>query len=207
MQPSDPLAEFIRAGLAAGRAPEQLSAALSTAGWSEAEVEEALAAWQHDPGLGIPVPRPRPYVSARDAVVYGLLFVTLCNIAWAVGVLGFDIIEALIPDPGDFYAPPRGIMRVSMAQIVTFLPVFLWLNARVVRVTRRDGGQRRSLVRKWFASITVIVAALILLGDAVTTVWALLDGELTARFAAKAALVAVLGVLVLAYLRDEIDAG
>ena len=28
--------------------------------------------------------------------------------------LGFDIIEALVPDAGDFYAPPRGVMRTSI---------------------------------------------------------------------------------------------
>lgn len=208
MRPADQLAEFVRAGLADGIPPERLGAALAEAGWSEAERHAALTAWAPAAGgLGRPVPRPRAYVSARDAVTYGILFVALVNIAWAIGRLGFDIIEALIPDPGDFYAPPRGVMRFSMAQIAIFLPVFLWLNHRVVRATRGDAGQKRSLVRKWFASVAFIIAVLALLGDAVAVVWALLNGDLTARVAAKAALVALIGGLVLAYLRDELDAG
>ncbi|MRX51940.1 hypothetical protein GI374_16240 [Paracoccus sp. S-4012] len=207
MRPSDQLAEFVRAGLLAGEAPARLGEALQGAGWSEAEIEGALSAWAPPvPGLGLPVPRPRPYVSARDAVLYGILFLALVNIAWALGALGFDIIDALIPDPGAFGAPPRGVMRFSIAQMTIFLPVFLWLNHRVVRATRNDPGQRRSLVRQWFASVCFVLAVMALLGDAVVVVYALLRGELTARFAAKAVLVAVIGGLVVAYLRDELDA-
>ena len=68
-----------------------------------------------------------------------------------------------------------------------------------------DAGRRRSLVRKWFASVTLLVASLVFLGDGIYVIYALLNGELTARFAAKAALVAGVTALVFAYYRDELN--
>ncbi|WP_134724355.1 DUF5671 domain-containing protein [Paracoccus luteus] len=207
MSRSDPLTEFVHAGLAAGRAPQDLQAALARAGWSGREIAEGLDAWL-PPGDGLPpVPRPRPHVSARDAVIYGLLFLTLGAICWHIGALGFAIIDALWPEPGDFYAPPRASMRWSVAVLIAAVPLFLWLNARVTRATGDDPGRRRSLVRRWFAAVTLLLAALALMSDLVAVVYAVLNGDLTARFAAKAVLIAVLGGVVFAWWRDELDAG
>lgn len=207
MAPTDPLAEFVRAGLATGRSRDDLQAALARAGWSGREISEALDAWlAGDAGLP-PVPRPRPHVSARDAVVHGLLFLLLGGICWHIGALGFAIIDSLWPEPGDFHAPPRGSIRWSVAVLIAAVPLFLWLNARVARATGVDPGQRRSLVRRWFAAVTLLIAALALVSDVVAVVHAVLNGDLTARFAAKAALIAILGGLILAYWRDEVDAG
>ena len=49
------------------------------------------------------------------------------------------------------------------------------------------------------------IALLALLCDVVTVVYVFLGGDLSARFLAKALLVAVMGGLVLAYYRDEME--
>ena len=207
MRASDQLAEFVRAGLAAGHRRDELATHLAAAGWSAQEVATALDAWQAVPGLP-PVPRPQAQVSAREALVYGLLFLLLGTIAWHVCRLGFALIDVLVPDLADINGGYlKGTIRWSMATMIPVVPLFLWLNARVARLTRADDGQRRSAVRKWFASITLLIAALALLGDVVAVLYALLSGELTPRFWAKAALIGVVGLLVMAYYRDEIDAG
>ena len=207
MRAADQLAEFVRTGLAAGRDRIELADHLAAAGWSAREVTSALDGWQAVPGLP-PVPRPQPHVSARDALVYGLLFVLLGMIAWHICQLGFALIDRLVPDLTDMGGRTyNGALRWPMATLIPVVPLFLWLNARVARRTRADAGQRRSLVRKWFAAITLLIAALTLLGDVVAVLYALLSGELTPRFAAKAGLIAVVGLLVMAYYRDEIDAG
>ncbi|AXC48374.1 hypothetical protein DRW48_00440 [Paracoccus suum] len=207
MASREQLAEFIHEGLKQGHPPAQLGEALRAAGWSAREVDAALAAWLPAPAgiAALPVPRPTPYVSARDAVLYGLLFIALGNVIWGVGALGWQVINQVIPDVGDFYDPPRSAMRWSIASLVVFGPVFWWLNGRVMRQTRTDAGQARSLVRKWLASVVVVLATLTLLGDLVTAIYALLNGDLTARFAAKALWVALLAGVVLVYLRDEVD--
>lgn len=204
MRPSDHLARFVRESLLAGRGRDRIAAGLRGAGWSDREIEDALAAWQDDPAGGLPVPRPRPVVSARDAVVYGLLFASLVMVSWHVVQLGFGVIDRLLPAVGQWQAPASGI-RWSIAVLLAFLPVFMLLDRWIARETGRDPGRRRSQLRRWFASVALLIAALVLLGDLVAVLHAGLTGDLTARFAARAGLVALMGVLVLAYYRGDLD--
>lgn len=206
MARSDELNDFVRSGLASGRSGDELATALTQAGWSGREIAAALAAWlPAAPGLP-PVPRPRAYVSAREALVYGLLFVLLGMICWHVTMLGFEVIESLLPGwEGRYYTPSASAMRWNIATLIPAVPLFLLLNRKVMRDTARDTGRKRSLVRKWFAAVTLLLASLTLLGDLVAVIYSLLNGDLTARFAAKAALVAVMAGLVFAYYRGELD--
>lgn len=205
MKPSDQLSEFVREALAAGGAPEQIRQALSHAGWSAPEIHEALHGWEVAAGLP-PVPRPRPYASAQEALLYGLLFLSLGMIAWHVCDLGMGLIDRLIRDPAEGWGyGGSSSARWSIASLIGFAPLFLFLNRKVARMSMGDAGKRRSLVRKWFASLTLLVASLVFLGDGIYAVYAFLNGELTARFAAKAALVAGMAALVFAYYRDELN--
>lgn len=206
MARSDELNDFVRSGLASGRSGDELAAALGQAGWSGREIAAALAAWlPAAPGLP-PVPRPRAYVSAREALVYGLLFLLLGMICWHVTMLGFRVIETLLPEPDQrYYYSSASSMRWSIATLIPAVPLFVTLNRKVTRDTAQDSGRRRSLVRKWFAAVTLLLAALALLGDLVAVIYSLLNGDLTLRFAAKAGLIAVVGALVFAYYRDELD--
>ncbi|WP_278876291.1 DUF5671 domain-containing protein [Paracoccus yeei] len=205
MKPSDQLAEFVRAAMARGGTPDAIRDALQDAGWSAPEIAEALSGWQAVPGLP-PVPRPRPYVSAQEALMYGLLFLSLGVIAWHLCQLGIELVDYLIPDAAGRTQRPGGAERWSIASLIAFTPLFWVLNRRVARLSQGDGGRRRSLVRKWFASMTLMVASLVFLADAIYVIYALLNGDLTLRFAIKAALVAAVAGLVFAYYRDELDA-
>src|SRR5690606_18321072 len=61
----------------------------------------------------------------------------------------------------------------------------------------------RSAIRKWFAFVTLYLAALGMAGDLVATVYALLNGDLTLQFTAKAALVLLTAGLVFLYYRSD----
>ena len=205
MKPADQLSEFVRHAMAQGGNRDQIAQALTDAGWSAPEIDEALHSWQAMPGLP-PVPRPRPYASATEALLYGLLFLSLSVVAWNISDLGMAVLDQLIPDPAErIHYPGGGELRWPIAALIVFTPLFLFLNGKVAALARGDGGRRRSLVRKWFASMTLLIAALVLLGDGISIVYALLSGELTARFAAKAGLVASIAALVFAYYRDELN--
>ncbi|MDX5362479.1 MAG: hypothetical protein LPL13_14335, partial [Alphaproteobacteria bacterium] len=92
------LALFVRDALARGARRDEIASALDKAGWSREQVRDALAAYA-EVDFAVPVPRPRPYVSARDAFVYLVLFSTLGLSAWHLGILLFNLIDLLIPDP------------------------------------------------------------------------------------------------------------
>ena len=107
--------------------------------------------------------------------------------------------------PSEFWPPWTGLpatVTVSDGAGATATAVASLVGAAA---TAGDPGRRRSLVRKWFAAITLLLASLALLGDLVAVVNALLEGELTGRFVAKALLIAVIGGLAFAYYRDELD--
>lgn len=205
MKPTEQLSDFVRRALSTGGSAESVRAGLTSAGWSPPEIDEALAGWQVVPGLP-PVPRPRPYASAQEALLYGLLFVSLGVIAWHLCQLGITLVDALVPDPSDSPVRPGSAERWSIASLIAFTPLFLLVNRRVSGLSRDDGGRRRSLVRKWFASLTLMGAALVFLADAIYLIFTLLSGDLTLRFVLKSVLVAAVAALVLAYYRGEIDA-
>ena len=96
-------------------------------------------------------------------------------------------------------------MRWSIAALLGFLPLFLYLDRRAVRAVPRGEGGRGSSLRRLFASVTLLIALLTLMGDLVAAIYALLSGGLTLRFIAKAVLVAVIAGLVLVYYRSDLD--
>lgn len=204
MRPADQLSEFVRRSLAAGQERRAIGQALQQAGWTAKEVSAALDGWA-DAGNGMPpVPRPGNVILARAVVFYGLLFISLAMVAWHIVWLGFGIIEAMTPDLADFGRSPHA-MRWSIAMLLVFVPLFLLLNRQSDLHLGKEHIQRGSPVRRWFASASLLVASLVLIGDLVASIYALLAGDMTIRFAAKALLVAVVGGLVLAYYRDDMN--
>ncbi|MFG6082182.1 DUF5671 domain-containing protein [Paracoccus litorisediminis] len=200
MKQSEQLSEFVRLSYLEGKTSEPVRDALASAGWSGPEIEEALSGWV--PGSP-PVPRPRPYASAGEALLYGLLFLSLGVISWHLCQLGMGIIDYLVPDESVYPVTPGGSERWSIAALIVFTPVFLLLHRRVSRVGQGGDGRRKSLVRKWFASMTLLMASLVLLGDAMHVIYSLLNGDVAIRFLCKAILVALIAGLVLGYYRDE----
>ncbi|MFV0384210.1 DUF5671 domain-containing protein [Paracoccus sp. (in: a-proteobacteria)] len=205
MKAAESLSEFVRAGLVAGAGRDAMGDALRQAGWSPGAVSAALESWAEVPGLP-PVPRPVAYVPAREALLFGLMFISLGMVVAYTVVLGFGIINHVIPDPLQRFDPAGPSLRWYIALLIGFLPVFLLLDRRVNRSAAGPAARRRSRVQQWVASVSMLVAALVLLGDLVAVVYVFLNGGMSLRFVAKALLVAVMGLLVLAYFRDEMDA-
>ncbi len=201
MRNSDRLAQFVEASLAQQHSRETITEALAAAGWSSSEIAQGLAAWDETDSTP-PVPKPMPYVSAKESFLYALTFVSLAMTVFDINWLGFDLIELMLPQETDF----RDIyseIRWSLSTLFVFLPVFLYMNFSVLNDASKDPARRRSTVRKWFGYITLFIAAVVLAGDLIVTLNALLSGELTLRFILKAGLLAVVAALVFVYFGSE----
>jgi len=191
---NEELLSFVKDALARGLPRAEIEGALLEAGWKADQVEHALAAFA-PVEFPIPVPRPRLYLSAREAFIYLVLFTTLYLTAFNFGRLIFQFINLGFPDPAayaGFVDSVRQAIRFSVASLVIAFPIFLWLSLLIGRSIKRDPSKRASKVRKWLTYMTLFVAAGVIIGDLTTLVYSFLGGDLSARFALKVVTVAVI---------------
>ncbi|MFC3071380.1 DUF5671 domain-containing protein [Phenylobacterium soli] len=187
------LLDFTRRALEQGLPRERISGALHDAGWSPADVNAALAAFA-ETDFPLPVPRPRPYLSAQEVFVYALMFTALYASAWNLGALVFRFIDLAVPDPARrvFHAVLMDGVRRNIAALVVAFPLFAFLLRHVHAAIDRDPTKRESRPRKWLTWLTLFIAAAALIGDVSALVYNVLGGELGARFLLKVATVAVI---------------
>ncbi|HUF57511.1 MAG TPA: DUF5671 domain-containing protein [Thermohalobaculum sp.] len=195
---------YVHRALAAGRPAEAIRRDLAAAGWSEPQVDRALEAWT--PGLdGLPVPRPRLQLSARDALLYLTLFAALYISAWHFGALLFDLIELAYPDPADRPQDWRAdSIRFSTAALIVAFPVFLALTVKLDREVARDPVRRDSAVRQWLGHLTMFLAVIVLIGATISVIYGLLRGDLTAHFLLKAATVGAIAAAIFGWFRMQL---
>ena len=203
---NEELSGFLKEGLERGLPRDQLEAALLESGWPVEQVRAALGGFS-DVEFPIPVPRPKPYVSAREAFVYLVLFSTLYASAISLGTLIFQLIDRVLPDPSAdpavTLATTREAIRWSIAWLVVTFPVFFFVARANERAVREDPLRRLSKVRRWLTYLTLFVGAAILIGALTTVVYNLLSGELTARFALQVLTIgAITGSVFGYFLRD-----
>lgn len=204
------LQQFVREALARGASRDQIRDALGRARWPADEIDGALGAWE-DSGLGVPVPRRRVQLSAREAFLYLLLFATLYIVAFYTGTILYALITRAFPDPAfTDQDRARNTVRFAVASLIVAFPVFLWTSRHLGRAVAGDPEKRGSAVRRWLTYLTLFVAACVLIGDFIAVLFGFLGGEFTIRFALKASVVAAIaGVLFAHYLgglrRDESD--
>lgn len=201
---------FVREALSRGFARPTIADQLRQAGWRPEEIEAGLAAYA-DLDFPVPVPRRHPYLSAREAFLYLVLFATLYTTAFNVGVVLFQWTDHALPDPGQRWESARtGIdaVRGATAGLIIAFPVFLLLTGAIGRSIAKEPEKRGSKIRKWLTYLTLFVAAMVLIGDLTFLVSRLLAGELPLRVLLKVAVVfAIAGTVFGHYLgelrRDE----
>ncbi len=204
MAVSNELTEFVRASLEIGVSRTRIAETLRLAGWKPEQVSAALEEFA-PLEFPIPVPRPQPSLSAREAFMYLVLFTTLYIVAYHLGSLVFDFINRAFPDPA---APLSDIgvrsgIRFSVSSLIVALPVFLYSSRLTNRATELDASQRLSPVRRWLTYLTLFMAACILIGDVTSLVFSLLGGDLTTRFVLKVLTIGVIaGTIFWYYLSD-----
>jgi hypothetical protein len=208
MAVNDELVGFVREALVRKVPRSEIEQALRRGGWTQEQTRAALDAFV-DSDFPLPVPRARPYLSAREAFQYLVLFGTLYTSAYNLGSLAFDFVNLAIPDPVwfdsgfDYVASAREGIRWSVSALIVAFPVFLYTSWLTSRAIGRDPVKRASKIRRWLTYLTLFIAATVLIADVTTLIYNLLGGELTMRFVLKVLTVAVIaGTVFTFYLRD-----
>jgi hypothetical protein len=191
------LPDFVSDSLAKGLARSQIETVLLKAGWGSDQVRGALSGFA-DVEFPVPVPRPKPYLSAREAFMYVVLFSALYISAYNLGRLLFDFINEAFSDPAmrasgasAYTAYTRESMRWSVSSLVVAFPVFLYVSRFINRAIRADARKRGSRTRYQLTYLTLFLAGSCLVGDVITLLYNFLGGELTVRFGLKVLAVAI----------------
>ncbi|MCC7357192.1 hypothetical protein IT408_01670 [Candidatus Uhrbacteria bacterium] len=181
------LLPFVKEALNKGLSRKEITDALLKASWKDDEIHQALNSFV-DIDFPIPVPKRRPYTSAREAFLYLLLFLTLYISAWSFGVIVFQFINRWLPDVMQLdyvYDSTASALRMGTASLIVAFPLYLWISSILAKSNKRDSDKRNSKVRKWLTYITLFAAAGVIIGDTISIVFAFLQGDLTLRFVMK----------------------
>lgn len=207
MAVSQELIDFVKDGLQRGIPRAQLEQALLGAGWRTEQVKGAIGSFA-DVEFAIPVPRPRPYLSAREAFMYVVLFSTLYLSAYSLGSLVFEFIDQFIPDPAERGNAQYAILAIrwSVSSLIVAFPVFVCVAWSVARSIRQDPTKRASRIRRQLTYVTLFIASCVLIGDVTTLIYNFLGGELTARFVLKTLTVAAIAGTTFGYYLRELRA-
>jgi hypothetical protein len=201
----NPLADYVQGRVKAGLAKAEIKAELLAVGWSE---EEADAAYRDGlVAMGIPLPSAgdRPTLARQsstvDIVTNFFSFILLGTVAIALGTLYFQVINRAFPDPladvygaGDWFAT-RAIHH-AIASLVIAFPLYFLAMRFWFRRFQADEGRVESRLTKWLTYLVLLVATITIVGDLITVLFKLLQGEVTARFLLKATtILAIAGIV------------
>jgi hypothetical protein len=182
---NEELRQFIKESLEQGQEREAIRDVLVRAGWEEREVNSGLAAFA-DIAFPVAVPRPRPYLHAREAFLYLVSFIALYVFAFSLGAVFFGLIDYHFSGPIDRYVPgPSAAQTTALAAIIVAFPLYLFLMRRLVVAVAADPERRQSLIRRWLTYLTLVVGAAIILGDVIALLSRLLAGDPTTGFVLK----------------------
>jgi hypothetical protein len=169
-------------------------------GWKEKDIAQALT----EQALDMPVPMPTDTGGAREAFFHLLTFASFYTTMISVIILFFTYINKLFPDPAlndGYYQASYDLtgIRWSLAAIIVAFPLFMWLSRFLLKEMVKHPERSWSGVRRWLTYLTLFIAATAIMGDVITLVFRLLEGELSMRFILKVLVVLLTAGLSFAY--------
>lgn len=204
------LNDFVREALKVGKSRDDVRSALERAGWQRDEVDDALAAYA-EADFPIPVPRPRRYGSAKDALLYLVTFSMLYASAIPLGVILTALINLAVPDsvhdPDPVTRWQHESILGSLASLIVAFPIYVLLTRSHIKRYPVDPGRRTSVVRKWLTSLTMFGAFCVFIGFLIGLIYSVLTGEVALRSFLKSIVVLGLSAGVYVFYRWELKIG
>lgn len=205
---TSPLAVYVESRLRGGVSREVIRDELLAVGWTE---EEADAAYRNGlVALGIPLPEAGNRLAAEkksstvDIVINFFSFILLGIVATALGTLWFQIVERAFPDPlaaigGDGQWGLTRAIHYAIASLVIAFPLYLVTLRLWFRKFREDENRSESALSRWLTYLVLLVASVTIVGDLITVLFRLLQGEYSVRFLLKALVILVIASLIFGF--------
>jgi membrane protein YqaA with SNARE-associated domain len=195
------LVEYALGRIRTGITKAELREELFSVGWTEEEVEMAYRSAVVALGAPLPSEGNRATLSRKagavDVVINFFSFILLGIVATALGTLYFQIINVTFPDALDgmsWYGVSQATSTIhyAIAALLIGFPLYFFAMRLWFRKFREDEGRVESKLSKWLTYLVLLVTAVTMVGDLITIVFTLLQGEITARFFLKALTILVI---------------
>lgn len=189
------LTEYVSGRIRAGVVKSGIKEELSALGWNDEEIETAYRDGVVACGAPVPAEGNRATLSRQastvDVVINFFSFILLGIVATALGTLYFQVINTFLPDALDttnWYsqAAAASSIHYAIAALLIGFPLYFFAMRLWFRKFREDEGRTESKLSKWLTYLVLLVTAVTIVGDLITIVFTLLQGEITARFFLKA---------------------
>lgn len=142
----------------------------------------------------------------RDLFLHLLAIVTLYWSAVSFVTLLWQYINYFFPDVlNNFYYTGFSVaIRFAVSSLVIVFPVFILVSWWLNKIYAKEYAVRESKIRKWLIYFTLFIASLVIIGDLVSIVNQLLNGEIKVRFILKALSILLVAITVFWYYLDDV---
>jgi hypothetical protein len=179
------LVPFVQEAKRSGASDAFIVELLKASGWPERRIYAAFSTYYAKvTGMAVPV-RGSRFEYASDGFLYLLAFISLACWATGAGHLLYVLIDAWFPNALDqpyFATTLRDRVSLELATIIVAYPIFVAVSAFINRQLANRPESADSGVRKWLTYLALVIAATVLLGDAIFFLQNFLHGDLTVRF-------------------------
>lgn len=188
------LASYLSEGLRSHIPHGELRQQALSVGWTEEEFNAAYAAAALS--AGVPMPERGSKAAIRKSSTVEIIlnffsFILLGTVATALGVLLFQVVNRYFPDALSMrYSYDLGYstsaIHYSIAALIVAFPLYYAAMRLWFRRFREEEAKSESRLTRWLTYLVLLVTAVTIVGDLITTVYYLLQGEITVRFLLKA---------------------
>jgi len=209
MAKTDELEDFIRLAVAKGEPLSRIEGVLLDSGWETERVKRAVGRYV-EMDFPAPVPKPRPFVSARLFFMHFFYFILLYLVTYNTVSILFSALDHYLPDGlgryrGLYYSRDLGrSIQDNLAILIVAAPLLI-LTQHLISGAQERAGQAIPRIRLTLAYFTMFVGALVIFGTACSAVYYLLRGELGLRFLIKAAILLALCMGLFLHYRLELS--
>lgn len=129
------------------------------------------------------------HTTPKDFFLYLFGAVSLYLSATMLITLLWQLINTWLPETGSYASSPVEAIRMAIAFLVISFPAYLIAMWWIGKDVDKEPGKREMWVRRWFIYATLFIAAIVMLGDLISILYAFLGGEIAMRFFLKALVV------------------
>lgn len=126
---------------------------------------------------------------AKHAFFYLIAFFALGFVATAIGQVIFQLINHTFVETTSSYSGDyiQSILRFAISALIIATPIYYLATRKINSELAKENLNPESGIRKWLTYIAIFIAVAVAIGDLIATLNSFLSGEITLKFALKAA--------------------